>query len=105
MNALLWVTLGGISLTCGDVIFKFWLERHVPLLYVAGLALYLVGLVCLVESYKSENIAVASAIFVIINIVTLLVLSWFYFDEKLSALQVVGLALSIGSILLLELGK
>ena len=75
---------------------------HISLLYIGGLAIYLIGLVFLVESFKSENIAVASAIFVIINIATLLLVSWLWFGDKLSLLQIVGLALALVAIALLE---
>ena len=74
-------------------------------MYVLGLAVYLVGLMFLVQSFKFENIAVASTIFVILNITTLLLVSWFYFDEKLSLVQLSGIALAFVAILLLELGK
>ena len=86
-------------LTVGDIIFKIWSGNNRPAFYVVGLAMYMVGLVCLVQSFKSQNIAVASAIFVIVNIVTLSLVSWFYFKETLSMMQLMGMMLSLIHIL------
>ena len=108
MSVIVWLTFGGIALTVGDIIFKFWVERSLPYFstyYLAGLALYIAGLVFLVESFKTENIAVASAIFVLINIVILAIFSWFYFGDKLSLLQIIGLLFAAMAILLLEVSK
>jgi len=106
MLAIVWLVLGGVALTVGDILFRFWVDRpsYLSALYISGLAIYLIGLIFLVESFKSENIAVASAIFVIINIATLVVVSWLWFDDKLSLLQIIGLALALIAIVLLELG-
>ena len=105
INVLILLAIGGIILTVGDIIFKSWVEKPHTGMYVLGLAVYLIGLMFLVQTFKVENIAVASTIFVILNITTLLLVSWFYFDEKLSLVQLSGIALAFVAILLLELGK
>ena len=108
MLAFAWLAAGGTALTVGDVVFKFWVEKSLPYTstqYIGGLALYVIGLIFLVESFKTENIAVASAIFVLINIVTLAIVSWLYFGDKLSFIQIIGLVLAGTAIVLLELGK
>jgi len=105
MHVIFLLAIGGIILTVGDIIFKSWVEKPHTGMYVLGLAVYLVGLMFLVQSFKFENIAVASTIFVILNITTLLLVSWFYFGEKISLLQFSGIALAFVAILLLELGK
>ena len=105
MHVIFLLAIGGIILTVGDIIFKSWVEKPHTGMYVLGLAVYLVGLMFLVQSFKFENIAVASTIFVILNITTLLLVSWFYFVEKISLLQFSCIALAFVAILLLELGK
>ena len=105
MPAIFWLAIGGISLTVGDIIFKFWIENHGFVLYISGLGIYLIGLIFLVQSYRSENIAIASAIFVIFNILTLLLFSWLYFDQKLTSLQIIGIGFAILSILILEIAQ
>jgi multidrug transporter EmrE-like cation transporter len=108
MNTFLLLAIGGSLLTIGDIIFKFWVERSLPyvsFIYIGGFLVYMAGLIFLIESFKAENIAIASAIFILINIATLALVSWFYFDEKLSVLQIWGLALAIISIALMQLGR
>jgi multidrug transporter EmrE-like cation transporter len=41
---------------------------------------------------------------VICNVITLSIISWLYFKEALTPLQIVGIILGLSSILFLELG-
>lgn len=104
MFAFLLLFLGGAVLTIGDLVMKKWVVGGQMYFYVIGLAVYLVGLNFLAQSFKFHNIAVASVIFVICNVVTLSLFSWFYFKEPLSPFQIIGITLGIISILFLELG-
>lgn len=104
-SPILLVAIGGLFLTGGDIVFKSWVENGKFSLYSVGFGLYLVGLMFLVQSFKFENIAVASTMLVIFNIITLSAASWFMFGEKLSLMQMVGIGLAIIAIVLLELGK
>ena len=105
MPAIVILILGGLILTIGDIVFKFYAETSKSFLYVIGIIIYIIGLMFLVQTFKTENIAVASAVFVIVNIVSLLMISRFYFGEQLSLLQLIGLVIAIIAILILELGK
>lgn len=105
MPPIIFLLLGGSILTVGDIIFKFYAQSAKLGLYIAGLMTYVIGLVCLVETFKTENMATASAIFVIANVITLLLVSRFWFNEYLSTLQVVGIVMALVAILFLELGK
>lgn len=101
--ALLILAMGGIVLTIGDLFMKKWVVTHNNFIYIAGLFIWLLGLVFLAASFKYKNIAVASVIFVLFNIITLLLFSWFYFEEKLSGLEIGGILLGLIAIVLLEL--
>jgi len=94
---------GGIVLTVGDLVMKKWIAGGGIVIYVIGLAIYLVGMVFLSQSYKFKNIAVASLMLVIFNIITLLIVSWLFYHEKLSVLQLVGMTLGLFSVIILEL--
>lgn len=98
---LTFLAIGGLLLTIGDVVFKFWAKEALARYYVSGLALYLMGMLCLVESFKTHNMAVASAIFVVVNIVTLAIVSWLYFAEPLTSQQMVGISLAIVAVFFL----
>ncbi len=102
--SFIWIVLGGITLTVGDIIFRyFWLHTNEWWLYAVGIVIYLIGLVFLVESYKYQNIAIASTAVVITNIILLSAVSWFYFDQKLSAYQLIGIMFGVIAIFILEL--
>ena len=95
--------IGGSVLTIGDVVMKKWVVNNNGFLFVGGLIIYLIGLVFLAYSFKYKNIAVASTIFVIFNVITLSLVSWFYFKETLTPFQIIGILLGLGSIIFLEL--
>jgi len=96
--------IGGCVLTIGDIFMKKWVINNNFFIFITGLAIYLVGLIFLAYSFKFKNIAVASTIFVICNVITLSIISWLYFKEALTPLQIVGIILGLSSILFLELG-
>lgn len=90
-----YLVFGGVVLTVGDIIMKNWVEAHRTRLFFYGLLVYMVGLVFLSLSYKYKNIAVASAMLVIFNIVTLALVTWLVFDEPLTRNQTIGVVLSV----------
>jgi len=102
---LLLLFIGGIILTIGDIVMKKWVGSHSFYTYILGLGIYLVGLNFLAQSFRYKNIAVASVIFVIFNVAILSFVSWFYFREKLSVLQLAGIAMGIASIVILEMAQ
>lgn len=73
--------------------------------YAFGLLVYAIGLSVLAVSYKYEDMAVASVMIVMFNIITLLIFGAFYFRENLTIYEVSGIFLALGSIVLLEIGK
>ena len=98
------IAIGALFLTVGDVVFKYWNGHERPLLYVLGLALYLVGLIFLVKSYQFTNIETASALLVVFNIIALTVVGWLFFHERISVTEILGIFAGIVSIVLLEIG-
>jgi len=95
--------IGGSVLTIGDIVMKKWIANNNTNLFIIGLGIYLIGLIFLAHSFKYKNIAVASTIFVIFNVITLSIVSWFYFKETLTPFQVIGIFLGLSSIIFLEL--
>lgn len=96
---------GGIFLTLGDIAAKQWIVSSTGRWLLATLALWNVALLLLAWSFKYKNIAVASAILVIANVVTLAIASWWLFDEPLSKQQLIGMAVSLAGIAIMELGE
>lgn len=105
MIPLVILFLGGVVLTAGDLVFKSWVEKGMgySLIYFFGIALYVIGSMALVESYKHDvNIALAGIVQVVFNTVVLLLFTFFYFKEPITARQGVGLFLSVVSIYLIR---
>ncbi len=100
---LLILFLGGVILTLGDLLMKEWVAQHKQLFYLLGLGLWIIGSIFLAESFKWTNIAVASMIEVIFNIVTLALASLLFFHEDLNGLQLLGIGLGLVSVTILEL--
>jgi multidrug transporter EmrE-like cation transporter len=100
--ALILLFIGGVILTFGDIIMKRWVTTNNYWLYISGLAIYLVGLNFLAQSFRYKNIAVASVILVIFNVAILALVSWLYFKEALSLMQILGIVLGIAAIVILE---
>lgn len=97
--------LGGLILTLGDIVAAHWIRLGGSGLYMTVFVLYLVGMIFLVKSYKTENIPVASITLVIFNVVILFFAGILFFDESVNFLKVFGIALCFVSIFLLESGK
>ena len=100
--ALIIIFCGGVILTAGDIILKKWIETNKSLFYVIGILIYIVGLNFLAQSFKFKNIAVASVMMVIINVIILSIFSWLYFKETLSIYQIIGIILGLAAITILE---
>ena len=103
--ALIILALGGIILTIGDLFMKKWVVSNSWIIYISGMIIYIIGLNFLAFTFKFKNIAVASVIFVLFNIITLILFSYFYFKEGLSTYEIAGMVLGILAIILLELGE
>ncbi len=103
MNPLILIFLGGLILTAGDFFMKKWVDSNDSYQFIYGILLYLVSMVILGYSFKFKNIAVASTIMVIFNVVTLMLLSWGFFDEKLSTAQIFGIFFGILAVIFCEL--
>jgi multidrug transporter EmrE-like cation transporter len=104
-SPLLLLFLGGVTLTIADIIMKKWVESENLPAFWLGMLIYMVAMAFLAHSFKQKNMAVASMIFVIFNVVTLAIASHILFHEKLSLQQIVGIAVGFVSIAILELPK
>ncbi len=100
---LLLVLIGGLILTIGDIVFKKWAITGNWPTFFFGLFIWTIGLVFLAFSFKYKNIAIASLIFSLSNVILLTLISYFYFNESITTLQFIGIILGITAVVLLEL--
>ena len=80
----LYVILGSISLTVGDVFMRKWVADDSYGNFSIGFMCYLLGMLFLAFSFKYKNIAIASMLLVLFNIITLLIVRWYMFKEPIS---------------------
>jgi multidrug transporter EmrE-like cation transporter len=97
--------VGGLILTAGDIVLKKWVNTNFAYYYVFGILLYLISLNILAFTYKFEDIAVASLVMVLFNVLTLTLLGYFVFKENITVYEITGIALGIAAIIFLEMGK
>ncbi len=101
-TALILLIIGWGFITLGDIFFKKWsIENHISP-YVIGMIFYCIGIVCFGFTLKEKNLAVASTILVTANTITIVLVSFFYFKEKFTLIQGIGIFLSIIAVVLLE---
>lgn len=96
--------LGGILLTLGDIALKKWAITDKYHYYGIGLLMYVIGIIFFSLTLREKNLAVANTILVTVNLITLALVSYFYFDEKLTLIQFAGITLSTIGVILLEIG-
>jgi multidrug transporter EmrE-like cation transporter len=95
--------LSGLLLTVGDIIFKKWILTPTWTLYAFGIAIWLIALNGLAYSFKFQNIATASLVLVLFNIISLALVSLIYFKEPLSSRELLGIVMGLAAVALLEL--
>ena len=100
---LLLVLLGGLILTVGDIFMKQWTYNNSLYTFIIGLITWTIGLVFLAFSFKYKNIAVASLIFSLSNVVFLTLFSWLYYKDALTTYQIIGMILSFIALIFLEI--
>lgn len=103
--ALILAIGGGVILTIGDIILKKWVTTSYNLFYIIGILLYFISMNFLAQSYKYEDVAIASMMMIIFNITTLTLVGYFVFKENITVYELAGIFLGMVSLFLLEFGK
>ena len=103
MNTLLILLIAGLTLTIGDLVAGKWVTSNKKSFYILTLLLYMIGLNFLIYSYKFEDIAIASIIMEIFNIVTLTLAGRFLFKENITKTEIAGIIVGIIAVIILEI--
>jgi len=103
-HGILLIFIAGLLLTIGDLILRSWVDHQdIWRLYIFGVICYFIALNFLARSYRFENIAIASVMMEVFNLVTYLVVSYWKFGDHISHLEVIGLVFGIAAIACFEL--
>ncbi len=99
MVATLLLDWVGVTFAKKYVVTDEWVWLAGAILCFSGLA------IAMVQLFKIENLAVANAIWAGLAVTGMTIISWLYFGEKLSPLQIFGMVFVVGGIILLELPR
>ena len=102
---LSYLIVGGIISAFGDIFLKKWAIEEKFMYYIIGLFMYLVWVVFFSLTLKEKNLWVANTVLETTNIVAIVLISYFYFQEKLSIPQLIGIWFCIFGVVLLEWGS
>lgn len=103
MIAYILIIIGGLTLTVGDVFMQKWVDTNITKNFIIGMIIYVVALTCLAFSFKYKNIVIASVLYILINIISLLIVNYYLFNQPLSSSQFIGIFFAIVSIIFLEI--
>src|SRR3989344_5142705 len=98
----LMIIVGVILEVLGDVFFKKWSLTNRNALLIIGLIIYFSGAYFWAMSLKYEYLSKAASIFTLLNLILAALIGIFYFNETLSLVNKIGIALGAISIVLIE---
>ena len=97
--------LGGAILTLGDLAIKTWIVQQSRPAFWLGMVIYMVAMSLLAHSFRHKNIATASIICVVFNVITLILASRWLYGESISRQQYLGMGVGVVAIMILELDQ
>ena len=92
----------GLIFTAGDVLLKYWANKGSPYLMAAGFAAYIAAGFLLALSFKRKEIAVAVAVLICFNLITVAILGSTIFKEALGMKEIIGISLAVTATILLN---
>ncbi len=104
MDWQLWGMLVTAALceTLGDLAFKWWAETGRTVGLVGGLIVYAVALVLFALMLRRAELAIVLALWSGVALVLMALAGWWLFNETLSPRHILGIALVIGGMVLLQ---
>lgn len=102
---ILLIIAGGLIVTVGDVFIQKWVDGQPISYYIIGLIIYTVAGALLAYSFKYKSIVIASVLYILVNIITLLFVNAYYFNQSLTPMQYIGVFFGIMCIVFLELSS
>ena len=90
-----------ILFTTGNFLFKSWALRDKLWLLLLGVALFAVGNAIRAFAIKQTSLSVVIPLVLLVNLVAGLLIAYFYFHEKLSPVQYVGIGFAVLAIVLI----
>ncbi len=99
---ILLAAASGVLFTAGDVFLKFWAESSTFYYMLIALLLYVIASIALGYSFKREKIAIAVAVLICFNLITVALVGFTFFHETLGLKEILGIGLALVAIVLLN---
>ena len=96
------IVIASVAEAAGDIFLKQWSSNSKTWLFLAGIAIYVVAIIFFGFSLRQEYLSKAVVVINIINLLVILLAGVLIFNEKLSSVNKIGVALAIVSIALIE---
>lgn len=100
----------GFGMVVGDVLMKSWAEKGYVFsggslfVYILAISVYAVSLTYYGKQLHNTNFSVATTLPICINIVTVALLTYFYYKDTLSLYAITGTLFAFVAIIFLSLG-
>ncbi|MFH0831713.1 MAG: SMR family transporter [archaeon] len=93
----------GLLFTGGDVFLKYWAVKPNPYHMAIAFVFYIIAGTVLAFSFKRKEIAVAVAVLICFNLITVAILGFTLFKETLGLKEIIGISLAIVTIIILNI--
>lgn len=103
MNTIYILTIAAVFVTGGDLALAQWARTNQFSFIITGLLLNLLGIIIYAQSLHSENIAIATALFLGLNIFAVYLGSIFLFRESISLSRGIALGILLFSMIAIEI--
>lgn len=104
-SSFVWIVLGGVFLTGGDILFRIFQSSQWKFGFVVAFCVYGIGSLCMMLSFFGENIAVASILTLVFNVLIYLAAAYFFFGDTVSHREIFGILLGLAAVMVIESGK
>jgi len=89
----------GLLFTAGDIFLKYWANKSNPYTMIIAFIFYIIAGTVLAFSFKRKEIAIAVAVLICFNLLTVAILGVTIFKETLGLKEIVGISLALIAII------
>jgi len=100
---LILVLLATAFEVAGDIFFKKWTIGGKNILLITGFLIYTIGTIFWAISLKYDYLSKAITVLSILNLIIVVLIGVLYFNESLSFINKIGIALGVLSVILIEI--
>ncbi|MCB9358330.1 hypothetical protein H6503_00205 [Candidatus Woesearchaeota archaeon] len=103
MIFILLAALSGSLFTVGDILLKYWADRSSVWFIASAMFLYLLAGITLAFAFKRREVAVAIAVLLCFNLLTVALAGLLLFKEVLGLKEIIGISLALIAIVVMTI--